>query len=254
MQFATLAALVVPLFVFPMGRRSYSLLVCCGLKISHYSIGSMLLLGKHQFIVSEVTTNDGLSTSYASDPKTSSEKTRWFAKLMETTPDEKSGTQLIPSSQKDSYSNLNDLVGNADELLKALSAINTEDDRILIEEKVRRIRDAAAEAARIGSLNSDPKIENLKIDDNSQKKKSEKKSAKNSMTSDYPSDDESDPDRYDRESGVRCRLVLTCFAPEGSPLLGIVLFIPSDKCQENLLKLITLVQRLVERPPTLLPW
>lgn len=86
----------------------------------------MLLLGKHQFIVSEVTTNDGMSTSYIADPKTSSEKTRWFAKLMESSAESK---QRIPSSQKESEDSLNDLVGNADELLRALAAISTDDDR-----------------------------------------------------------------------------------------------------------------------------
>lgn len=98
---------------------------------------------------------------------------------------------------------------------------------MLIEEKVRKIRDVAAEAARMRSLHSDQKVENLNLnlDDNSQKKSSadngrgSKKSAKNS--SEYPSDDDSDHERdADRELGVRCRLVLTCFAPDGSPLLG----------------------------------
>jgi hypothetical protein len=96
----------------------------------------MLLLGKHQFIVSDVTTNDGLTTSYASDPKTASEKTRWYAKLMETCPEIKSDRPKAEMTYKDSEESLNDLVGNANELLKALSAINqstnTADDRFVI--------------------------------------------------------------------------------------------------------------------------
>jgi hypothetical protein len=103
----------------------------------------MLLLGKHQFIVSDVTTNDGLTTSYPSDPKTSSDKTRWFAKLMESCGETKvskreEGHKLHRSGaheeqederHKESDDSLNDLVGNANELLRALSAISTNDDR-----------------------------------------------------------------------------------------------------------------------------
>jgi hypothetical protein len=98
----------------------------------------MLLLGKHQFIVSDVTSNDGMTTSYASDPKTSSDKTRWYAKLIESSCSEMKGAKpsSLPRdevSYKDSEESLNDLVGNANDLLKALSAINqsinTADDR-----------------------------------------------------------------------------------------------------------------------------
>jgi hypothetical protein len=100
----------------------------------------MLLLGKHQFIVSDVTTNDGLTTSYPSDPKTSSDKTRWFAKLMEScgeakVPQRDGGHKQqngggVEDLHKESDDSLHDLVGDANELLRALSAISTNDDRL----------------------------------------------------------------------------------------------------------------------------
>jgi hypothetical protein len=103
----------------------------------------------------------------------------------------------------------------------------------LIEEKVRKIRDVAAEAARIRNTVSDSEREEKIPDRGSQMKasgggdgsgnKGEKKaSAKNPMVvMSRSGDSEDESEGEDQEREMRCRLVLTCFAPEGSPLIGL---------------------------------
>lgn len=87
-----------------------------------FNIGTILLFGKHQFLVSDMTTNDGVTTSYASDSKNCSEKNKWFAKLMESC-----GTFQDKSESKNRHvvkvdsDTLQNWISDADELLRVLS-------------------------------------------------------------------------------------------------------------------------------------
>lgn len=87
-------------------------------------------------------------------------------------------------------------------------------DRILLQEKVRKIRDGAAEAAKLRNsmrFSADSKHES----------KREHKQRANVKGSSGESDEEDEEDEKDeKNANSKCKLVLTCFQPEGSPLHG----------------------------------
>lgn len=182
------------------------------------TLGTILLFGKHQFLVSDITTNDGITTSYASDSKNSSEKTKWFAKLMEScgNSQEKSESKFNSMSIENSNS-LNNLIGDADELLRVLSensdnSLSLQVNSSLLHEKIRKIRDVAAEAALFNNTA-------YMVDRKSQYKK-ELKEKSSSLKEIDDSDNESNDENDEKSQNLRCKMVLTCFAPDGSPIIG----------------------------------
>lgn len=174
-------------------------------------MGSLVLLGKHQFKVSSVEPVHGRGGSIPSrrtDSRSDKKAVGTVSEDKRHSKQEEEEEEEEDDSHVSKSSSLEAIVGDAEELLLALEALNihssggdeARNQAALIQARMQRLRDAATA---LSEAPSSPLSKEHKNDDHNRGYKEE--------------DEEED----EVDDAVDMRLRLICFAPEGSPLIGV---------------------------------